>query len=200
MPDDVPLKRCPHCPEGQQWHPATPEFFYRSKNGLHSLCKDCKRSYEKSHRNLPEVKAHSHEWHKSYYQKHCSEIKEKNSLPSVRENHSARMKVYLPLYRSRPDAQDKKRSYDINRRAHKKAAPGTHTLQESKEQYQRQGGKCYWCQRKIEWGEHHEDHIIPLTRDGATNDISNIAIACPTCNRRKKNKLPHEFYEGGRLL
>src|SRR5260370_18016471 len=96
MPDDVPLKRCPHCPEGQQWHPATPEFFYRSKNGLHSLCKDCKRSYEKSHRNLPEVKAHSREWHKSYYQKHCSEIKKKNNLPSLRENNNPRIKAYQP--------------------------------------------------------------------------------------------------------
>jgi hypothetical protein len=30
--DNAPLKRCPACPEGQQWHPATPEFFSRQKD------------------------------------------------------------------------------------------------------------------------------------------------------------------------
>jgi len=46
--DDVPMKRCPHCPEGQQWHPATTEFYgldASKRDGLYSLCRVCKKEY-----------------------------------------------------------------------------------------------------------------------------------------------------------
>lgn len=43
--DDKPMKRCPTCPEGQQWHPATPDYFHRQsahKDGLTTHCKRCR--------------------------------------------------------------------------------------------------------------------------------------------------------------
>ncbi len=56
--DNPPMKRCPSCPDGQQWHPATAEFFHRdkgSKDGLICWCKVCKSQKEKKYNQRPEV-------------------------------------------------------------------------------------------------------------------------------------------------
>jgi len=83
----------------------------------------------------------------------------------------------------------------------KKKAPGSHTIEDVKRQYDRQKGKCYYCGKKLGTGKnaYHVDHIIPLSR-GGSNDISNLVIACPQCNVSKQDKLLHEWLEGGRLL
>ncbi len=88
--------------------------------------------------------------------------------------------------------------YQRRRKARKQAAEGTHTPEEIQQQYQRQKGCCYYCGEKV-GNNYHVDHIVPLSR-GGSNDISNLVIACPTCNLRKHDKLPHEWPEGGRLL
>lgn len=36
----------------------------------------------------------------------------------------------------------------------------------------------------------HIDHIIPISF-GGTNDITNLQIICPSCNRKKKESLPN---------
>jgi len=36
------MKRCPRCPGGQQWHPATEEYFHRNGDKLHTYCKVCR--------------------------------------------------------------------------------------------------------------------------------------------------------------
>ena len=48
--DTTPLKRCPMCPEDNQWHPATAEFFYRnmkSRDGFNTPCKRCQKDGKK---------------------------------------------------------------------------------------------------------------------------------------------------------
>ena len=90
------------------------------------------------------------------------------------------------------------RVYGQTRRARKKGAAGHHTVADIKAQYERQCGKCYYCGAKV-GSSYHVDHVVPLSR-GGSNDISNLVIACPTCNQKKRARLPHEFSEGGRLL
>lgn len=81
------------------------------------------------------------------------------------------------------------------RRRDKSGAPRSKAIVDL---YKRSKGKCYYC--GVDVGQnYHIDHVIPLTR-GGTNDLSNLVIACPSCNLRKHDKLPHEFVEGGRLL
>jgi 5-methylcytosine-specific restriction endonuclease McrA len=49
---------------------------------------------------------------------------------------------------------------------------------------------------------YHLEHTIPLSRveHSPRHDINYVVLACPECNIRKGAKLPHEFFEGGRLF
>lgn len=90
------------------------------------------------------------------------------------------------------------RAHSHRRRARKAQSSGSYTVDELLAQLKRQKERCYYCGVKV-GKNYHADHVIPLSR-GGYNDISNIVIACARCNRRKHNKLPHEWPEGGRLL
>lgn len=58
---------------------------------------------------------------------------------------------------------------------------------------------CYWCNTKCA-DEYHVDHYQPLSK-GGEHRISNLVIACPTCNLRKNAKDPLEFAASvGRLF
>lgn len=55
----APEKRCPSCPEGANWHPATTEYFYRHKgrpDGLDATCKQCKNKKDRAYHQRPETK------------------------------------------------------------------------------------------------------------------------------------------------
>lgn len=39
---------------------------------------------------------------------------------------------------------------------------------------------------------YHVDHRTPLSR-GGTNKLSNLTLACPSCNSRKGNRLAEDF-------
>lgn len=150
--------------------------------------------------------------------------------PEVQSRERARKKsAKYQEWRSQTEVQEKERERQRNlqkypetrfkksirqslRRARQRSVKGTYTAQDIQEQLKRQGYRCYYLgcgQAKFEkdtqnlYGyRFHVDHLIPLSRTDATpsNDISNIVLACPACNLKKHDKLPHEFYEGGRLF
>ena len=51
--------------------------------------------------------------------------------------------------------------------------------------------RCYICGEFIEKEHRHIDHIIPLSK-GGPHRLSNLAIACDTCNMRKGSKMPEK--------
>ncbi|MFM0141750.1 HNH endonuclease [Paraburkholderia sp. RL18-085-BIA-A] len=58
---------------------------------------------------------------------------------------------------------------------------------------------CYWCSTKCA-DDYHIDHYQPLSK-GGEHRVSNLVIACPTCNLRKNAKDPLEFAASvGRLF
>lgn len=58
---------------------------------------------------------------------------------------------------------------------------------------------CHWCGIRCA-REFHVDHIIPLAKGGA-HEVTNLCIACPSCNLRKAARDPIEFAQSlGRLL
>ena len=78
-----------------------------------------------------------------------------------------------------------------NRRARLLAAPGTHTATEVQAKLKKQGGKCYYCFKKLK-GKQHVDHYIALI-NGGHNDIANLNISCIACNSQKHASHPLDF-------
>lgn len=50
---------------------------------------------------------------------------------------------------------------------------------------------CQYCDKPMSAKDLTFDHVIPRSKGGGTN-WTNIVAACPSCNRRKANKLPKE--------
>lgn len=48
---------------------------------------------------------------------------------------------------------------------------------------------CYWCKETFSPRQCHADHVMPLSR-GGKHELSNLVIACSTCNLRKSATLP----------
>lgn len=130
-----------------------------------------------------------------------------------RRRYAAR-KLYARNYRkTHPEimrALDMRHSH--KRRALKRNVPGEFTAEQIREQLQHQRYRCYYMrcgQSKFpkdktgKYGYRFQiEHIIPLSRPEhkPSNDMSNIVLACESCNASKHNKLPHEWIEGGRLF
>lgn len=63
----------------------------------------------------------------------------------------------------------------------------------------RQQKICYWCGAKCAQN-FHIDHYHPLAK-GGEHELSNLVIACPTCNIKKRAQDPLEFAASmGRLF
>lgn len=87
--------------------------------------------------------------------------------------------------------RDKCNTYVRNRDARKAAAGGTHTAADVHRIGDLQKWRCAWC--RVKCGDnYHVDHIVPIAL-GGSNSPSNLCIACPTCNLRKKDAHPIAF-------
>lgn len=81
--------------------------------------------------------------------------------------------------------------------ARKARAVGSHTKADVEILYKQSRGLCWWCGKRLIDKKYHIDHRVPLSR-GGSDDVSNLCISCPDCNRKKANYLPYE--KMGRLL
>lgn len=52
--------------------------------------------------------------------------------------------------------------------------------------YEREGGKCHICKRLVRRDGFHLEHLVPLSK-GGDHSYANVAIAHPSCNRKKWN-------------
>ena len=190
----IPEKTCTKCGVS---YPATLEYFHKDgRSGLRSRCKRCvregRRAYDVTHRE--ERCAYD----AAYRAAHREEKRATDAAwyTEHRKERRAYAAAYVVAHREEVNARTR------NRYARKRAAEGKHTAADVVAQLKRQKGRCYYaaCGHCKLGDTYHVDHVIPLTRAGARNDISNLVIACPSCNQSKSNKLPHEWTQGGRLL
>lgn len=77
------------------------------------------------------------------------------------------------------------------RRARKKQAEGTHTLDDVKRILKAQRNRCAYCRKPL-GKDYHVDHIVALSR-GGSNWPSNLQCTCPSCNT-SKNARPAEVF------
>lgn len=95
-----------------------------------------------------------------------------------------------------------------NRRSRKRQTPGTLTPEQIQAKLKAQKYRCYYAacghakfQKKDGKYIYHLEHTIPISRTehNPRNDINYVVLSCPSCNLSKKDKLPHEWTDGGRL-
>lgn len=201
--------------------PETAEYFYRDTRGKHGLsytCKSCRKLQSKTWYDCNKERARARA--KQYYLEHAESEKARvrqwalDNPERALERSLRYRQSHAPESRKRAREWAKSnpekyaansRLYTRRRRARKLSVPGEHTKADEIAQVERQRGKCYYCGCKLTTHPRQPnsmtvDHVIPLTRQGATDSPDNIVIACMTCNARKNNRLPHEWNEGGRLL
>lgn len=170
--------------------------------------KETHRRYQQEHKE--EIRERSKQYRlehieesNAHHNRYWKEHKEELSIRSrqYRIEHIEELRAYQKRYQQSDQVRIQRKANSHRRRAYKRGAGGTYTARQLQDQLKRQKHKCYWCSCKLGNGKGawHADHAVPLSR-GGSNDISNIVIACPTCNIRRNNKLPHEWPEGGRLL
>ena len=81
---------------------------------------------------------------------------------------------------------DRPGEHQRRRRARKAAVP--HEPYTRQEVFDRDGGRCYMCDRRLPPGWHVE-HVIPIARGGA-DTLDNVRASCPRCNLRKGTQEP----------
>jgi hypothetical protein len=160
--------------------------------------------------------------HRQWREEHCEEIKA-YELQYRSEHHEELLLGYKrynavhreerarksKLYRSTEHGKLLRRTVENNRRARKKAIPGILTEEQILHKLKLQRYRCYYAacgHSKFEKAKgkyvFHLEHTIPVSRaeEGPRHDIDYVVLACPSCNLRKHDRLPHEFFEGGRLF
>jgi len=226
---DVPLKICKKCGEAKSATEEFFSHDKSKPDGWHNYCKVCRASIYAANRehnaayyaaNRDRLRENARAWaaanperkakrmrawrtanreHRAEYQRkwrannreHTAEY-DRTRRAANREHEAERMRAYFAANPGMRAANKRRR------RARMRGAEGTHTAADIQAQYTRQKGRCFWCGEKV-GDTYHVDHVVPLSR-GGSNGPENLVIACPACNLRKHDKLPHEWPESGRLL
>lgn len=156
------------------WRIANSEAISHRRKEKRLLNGDYERQLEREryHKNKDKYK----KLHKRYYEKN----KEKISAHRKRYAKTERAK----LIRKAITHRRRSRLYSIT----------TKTIQRVYEDNIKRYGTltCVLCKRRIEFGDDHLEHLIPLCR-GGTNNYDNLGIAHAKCNFRKKHRTLDEW-------
>lgn len=176
------MKLCHSCGNTR---PATAEYFYRNKNaksGLHVECKECANVRKRG-------------WYDGLTdaQRDLRKLYDRGQRRRMLPQRRKREREYARAYRekNRDTLRVHQSSYVRNRRARDKGAEGTHSGYDIIAIYERQEGRCFYCQVEL-YGEYHVDHLTPFSR-GGTNYPENLCCACKSCNASKHDKTQAEF-------
>lgn len=58
---------------------------------------------------------------------------------------------------------------------------------------ERDGWYCQYCYRSLTLNASHLEHVVPLAR-GGPDQLHNCVLACPPCNRAKKDRDPVDWW------
>jgi len=191
------------------------EQMYNASEGR----KRAKARYRTTHQE--EIKQYRGKWHEEHREEqklYCVEYNATHHEERLSYNrqynvdHREEKNEKHRQYRKTERGRIKHRANQSTRHARKQAVQGSFTAEQIEAQLKRQRYRCYYAacgharfeKRKDGTYNYHIDHTFPLSRTAGTfipaNDIDYLVLACPSCNLKKGNKLPHEWPEGGRLL
>lgn len=169
-----------------------------TRHGLRKQCKECERTAAKiwTAANVKRVAEKKRAWRQANKQRIAETLRDyrKNNpdkIGAIQRKHLAKLAQEDPAR-----LKEYRRVGWANRRAREKAAPGRFSRADVLRMTEAQGGRCWYCLKKVEKLE--VEHRIPLSR-GGSNDPSNLVMACGSCNKRKMTKMPWEL-ETPRLI
>ena len=182
MENLVPTVCCTKC--GRSF-PRTVEYFHRQKgrpDGLRSWCKECNcadaRRWGSDNREYARAAARAYAkrhraeaclWHASWARTNPDKVRKIQHAYWLRH-----------IDRLRQAARE---------RYHWKRCINTSEL------WSDQGGRCYYCNVRLEMGNFDVDHIMPRAR-GGLDVLGNTCLSCLRCNRSKRHRTPKEFFLG----
>lgn len=210
----LPERTCTACGVAK---PANTDHFGALRGRLRAVCRECRarqereRHYAKTGRSVPPPRpegmwfcTHCRTWKpadaehfvtdRGVVRSPCRKCQVRKGRKQYRKFAAVRKAASVRYNRENPE---KRRVYQANTRARRLAAEGSHTPEQVAQLLDAQRGVCHWCHKPM-GGKYEVDHRIALVA-GGTNDISNIVLAHPACNRKKNRLMPWEFAEG-RLL
>lgn len=162
---------------------------FLGRNGCSKRCENCNKIKDNSD---------AKERYRNRYAKHevCDEVKClkcRSTIPDARLGREycddcKRLRAYenkLRAWRKNPEHyRMKSREHQHNRRARKHGANCTHLDKKFLDILKQEFDMCVYCNRKTKLTI---DHIVPLALDG-DNSMSNLVLACKSCNSAKCDK------------
>lgn len=137
------------------------------------------------------------------YTKEESVVAKKDNQARFRKAHLEYRRKYEAEWKQKLRATPEGRKYlqeqavvhSAKRRAQKKGCSGSHTIEDIKQLWFLQHGKCAWCAQALGEDKPHVDHWIPLSK-GGSNNKDNLRLLHKKCNLSKHAKLPSELKTG----
>lgn len=203
---DMKTKICTRC---HLELPATTEYFSLRKSrkksgyiwrGFNSRCITCIRMERKSYymENRDKILNKNRDYLKEHPDRAMAAIKkwlkkhpEKAKQYSKNNYHRHKSKRVEGHRRWKKANAEHVRIYNRNAKAKRRQAEGRFTVHDINRIYDEQKGLCAYCGKKLD-GNYHVDHVMPICR-GGSNWPENLALSCPTCNLRKREKTAEEF-------
>lgn len=182
VPSLARFKRCTKCGCTK---PATTDFFHRLKRGkwgFAPVCKVCRSAHARTY----------YEDNRAKFAAYRLSRREESiaHLRLYRIENKERLAVASRARRLANPEQERAR--DRRKRVRKSQAEHEpYTSADLNAMWHEQGGLCAYCGTPL-FGDYHADHVMPLSRGGA-DKLSNIVLACPTCNLRKYTRTGEEF-------
>lgn len=109
--------------------------------------------------------------------------------------------AYRKLYGLRPEVIEK-RKMDwrergrLKKKARKEATrPSLEVTAWYRKMWTDPVAECFYCHASLETWERQGDHYTPLSK-GGEHCVANLRISCASCNARKGNLLPEDFFGG----
>lgn len=160
-------------------------YYLKNQESVKQKTKDYYRE------NIEQVKIKSKEYRDNNFEilKEKKKQYNKDNIEAVRARH----KKYMQTEKGKIIAKNMKH---IRRTAEKN---GDVTTKQLKELYQNTK-VCYWCNCSLKNNDIHLDHYVPIAK-GGLHTISNLVLACSSCNKSKSSKDPIVFANSlGKLL
>lgn len=156
------------------------------KDGKQRVCKECHKEYNKKYEKTDKCQNYRKEYRSTEHYKQIS-LKRYHTY-----RHTEKYKRIQKEYENRPESKFYKKLRNKNRVHMKRSLSGDKSS--SSFLFNLiiiQDNKCVYCNYYFN-NDFHIEHLHPLSK-GGSNLIYNIALSCPNCNIKKKDKLLHEW-------